>query len=179
MGGSRQYPSFYMPEGSAGEPQVLGGILWLLVSIGLLTGLIKTPSFCLGFLGIAGIGVGMYLMSTVNSRDKLAARHWLEYACQAQVPILKRRYDPADDMGAYYLPSRFYDGPYPESWHLELDMHLCYKESSSEQESLDVKISQQQYEAYAGKESVTIYYTPDKPEVLLLEDEMRFALGSS
>jgi hypothetical protein len=60
--------------------------------------------------GMAGAGIGIYLIVPGDRLASFSGKLWREAACRAQIPILKRRYQQADDTGAYFIHPRYYSG---------------------------------------------------------------------
>jgi len=177
MSASRKVPSFHIKDrfevlGLAGAFVLLSGFFCCFMTI-------STPrhTFSDWFRSLMGllIGAGLLLGAITFFMDTITIfrekRNWFKNTATVQTTIVDRQEienDPNDVDYAYsyghYMPSKY--------WYLTLEIVPSQLAITPEEILVSVAINESQYKRYAGRTSVTIYYSTVDPFIFLLEDEV-------
>jgi hypothetical protein len=170
----RKLPNFYgkeMHDASGVFLLMVGfGCLWISTAVvrNSLSDSLSCVMIILFGLSMIVVAITFFAMGTSHHKEKNA---WFENASTAQTTIMDRQEienDPRDidyaNAYGYYMPSKY--------WYLTLKLVPSQLAIAPKEKVVSVGIDESQYKKYAGRTSVTIYYSPADPFVFLLEDEM-------
>ena len=175
MGDFRRVPSSGYGRGDVVTSFTPGIILivigWVLVSLGSPNsssidfaeiGFLRSFSLIVGvalvIFGFIGLGEGISLYK--------AKRSWFAMAVTAQTIIVER--EEVDNKS----PDSYMRGEPSTYWYLRLRPIPAQSAVQPKAAIVSVSLRESQYKNYGGKASVTIYYSPKDPFIILLEDEV-------